>query len=219
MKSYPIIFSGPMVRALLDGRKVQTRRLAWKDGAQGCDHEYCPEHKPSPWQRRYERWLEGERPWLYVRETWGVWQRGDATPGGKPYDPYILHAATDSKPDDIPEWAIVEPFRWCPSIHMKKRDSRLSLQVTDMRRERLQDISEEDAKAEGIINGVEHPNIRDPGNWWSAGPGSTAFSVSPRPAFEDLWTSIHGPGSWQANPEIVCVSFEVHRQNIERITA
>lgn len=167
VKERPILFSGEMVRAILDGRKTQTRRvlkapvmddipyepleIQLQDGAaivRATSYErgltpgaiggfrlQCPYGKP------------GDR--LYVRETWGISHHGGATIKGTPHDPYVLYRATNSEPtgDELEnQW---EPFKWRPSIHMPRWASRILLEITDVRVERLQDISEEDARAEG----------------------------------------------------------------------
>lgn len=229
-KPYPVIFSAPMVRALLDGSKTQTRRVAWgepfavplvgfhpvkKEWWAGNVHngvqDFC---KPSPWLRRYERWLEGERPWLYVREKhWCV-----EIEGGGIGCPYLVFDEewTDGPGAKMPKPTIERPWlgppyfddedqeiRWGarPSIHMPRWASRFSLRITDMRRERLRDISEEDAGKEGAAD--LDKIMRQPAKFW----------------FRQLWEDIHGLNSWEANPEIIAVSFEVHQENIERIAA
>lgn len=143
----PLIFSGDMVRAILEGRKYQTRRL--------CKPQPEPTGDPDfPWkvQRRktrhmaptvesfvlaYDRYLEGDRIW--VRET----AFEGHTPAGKPW---IIYRADD--PGALPAGQ-----KWKPSIHMNRRLCRLELEcVRDCRIERLQAISEADAMAEGFTN-------------------------------------------------------------------
>lgn len=129
--------------------------------------EYCPYGKP------------GDRLW--VREARGVWQRGDAAPGGRPYDPQIIFKATDEPPifgdglGEILKVAEIETFKWRPSIHMPRRASRITLEVTDARVERVQDISEDDAKAEGVTLNLGEPGING----------------SYRMDFHQLWDSIN----------------------------
>lgn len=191
--AYPIIFSAPMVRAILDGRKTQTRRLAFD-----APHIFIQTGDELPesiiprslWYRRYEKFQAGERPWLWVKENFGL--IGRALSDGPPDESETtLYRATDTFPDHC--------IKWRPSIHMPRWASRLSLEVTDMRIERLQDISEEDARAEGIVMPYKAGNFeRD----------------LPIRKFRDLWNSIHGPDAWDQNPEIVAVSFEIHKVNI-----
>ena len=219
--SYPVIFSAPMVQALFDGRKTQTRRLAWSDASgqtfarhhrlvilDSAKGQGTASHlKPTPWKRRFDKFQAGERPWLWTKETFA--EVGTLDPG------YLVYRAT--YPEGLPAGCENVPpasgVRWTPSIHMPKRLSRLSLRVTDMRMERLQAISEEDARAEGI------EKVRTPHTGWrhyqerDGLPGLTSQS-----SFSTLWNSIHGAGAWAANPECIVTQFEVHRENIERIT-
>lgn len=206
MRDHPIIFSAPMVLALLAGRKTQTRRLAWRDplpvpddardywlargakvsGADDTDTRLA--WMPSPWQRV----KPGDRLW--VRENWkpvpasayrcseGVQQ----TPNpGDPDEAAVYGAGWDRSTGGAP---------WRPSIHMPRWASRLTLSVTDVRVQRLQEISEADAEAEGFVSiGVD-----DPGRW-----------------FANLWNSLHGPDAWAANPEVVALTFTVAQRNID----
>jgi len=164
MKERPILFSGPMVRAILEGRKTQTRRIvkpqplrdrgvmAFNDG----EHPQmrCPYGKP------------GDRLW--VRETW--------CPDVEPYT--FRYKADGDEPLE----------RWRPSIHIPRWASRITLEVVSVRVERLQNISEDDALAEGITL-VER-------------------GTSPVDQFNKLWESINGPGSWEANPWVWVVEFK-----------
>ena len=200
MPDRPILFSAPMVTALLSGRKFQTRRLAYR---QVVTYPGCPkswglgEHRgdgytylPTIWQKVEP----GDRLW--VREAWAPEHRCDATPGGRPYDPTILYRESDPEPT-TPQW---EPFRWRPSIHMFRCASRLTDIVTEVRLQRLQDISEEDARAEG----VERPILPH----WPAHPYGAAF--------RGLWNTLHKPGNrWEDNPEVCAISFEVQERNID----
>jgi len=149
----PIIFSGPMVQALLAGRKTMTRRLATS-----------PLRKCQP----------GDRLW--VRESFSS------------SDPGPVYRADHG--DEATGWG------WTPSIHMPRKHSRLTLIVNAVKFERLQDINGLDALAEGIT--------REEG-------------VSPWRTFLRLCNSLHGEGAWQANPEIVALSFTVIRSNIDAV--
>ena len=126
MSDHPIIFSGPMVRSLLDGRKTQTRRVL-KPQPQG--------EQPKNWTRANDkavRYAPGDR--LYVREAINK----VSTPGDVVYRADFEAGGNDGA-----------GLGWRPSIHMPRWASRLTLTVTDVRVQRLQDISEEDARAEG----------------------------------------------------------------------
>jgi hypothetical protein len=97
------------------------------------------------------------------------------------------------------------PHKWRSPIHMPRWASRLTLTVTATKIERLQQISEADARAEGF---QVRPQIsKDP----------EVHRDAARDWFEDLWISLHGLESWRLNPEVVCLSFEVHKVNIDKM--
>lgn len=201
MTDRPILFSGPMVRALLDDRKTQTRRML----------------KPQP-----DDILEGQIPRqlriaigdrLWVRETWQALSFGDYQPT-KSSQSEVRYAATDPCADLDAE---ARGYPWRPSIFMPRWASRLTLIVTDVRVERLQDCSEADAIAEGIQ--------RHHSGWM---PYSTAFyeadsitpanyHLDPRESYRSLWNKINGFGAWDANPWVAAYTFTVIKQNIDQI--
>lgn len=162
MTSHPLIFSGPMVRALLEGRKTMTRRLA-KRNKRGELVMPC---------------AVGDHRW--VKETFY---------DGRPN--YPLRYRADG------EW--MSP-RWKPSIFMPRALSRITLEVTAIRLERLQDISEDDAIAEGVTRVcAEYYTV----------PGVLEVPYpSARLAFAWLWQHIHGPGSWERNPQVWVITFK-----------
>jgi hypothetical protein len=131
MKERPILFSAPMVRAILDGRKTQTRRVIEPAWWRCLDPEDAEDLEEAIRQGPYQT---GTRLW--VRETWHTSADVLTASGPKP----IIHYRADA---DL-------PVRWCPSIHMPRWASRITLEVVSVRVERLQDISEEDAWAEGF---------------------------------------------------------------------
>lgn len=218
-----ILFSGHQVRAALDGRLSQARRLAYRL-CKKCDAMGCPEcyelgQFSTPWLKMHRR-FEAEnrkvrqddyRELLYVRETWGAWP---ALTGGVVRDTVEYQATCEPVANDA--------WRWHPSIHMPRWASRLTLEVTGTKLERLQDISEEDARAEGLLE-VELGGVGVmpspyfyfdcPVDGQYEGAGET-----PREAFEMLWNSLHGPDSWEANPECVALVFKVHRCNVDEVT-
>lgn len=221
MPDKPIIFSAPMVRALLDGRKTQTRRIpeiTWKDGANTSFTGWRPELVGSRhWQliggmgvgaNIKTAYAPGDR--LYVRENWQALSHGDYQPT-KAAPPYcdIRYAATDPLAD-LP--SDTRGYPWRPSIHMPRWASRITLTVTDVRVQRLQDISREDAIAEGVQR-VGGGALR----WekWSAAEGQSG--MSPEAAYALLWNSLHGPEAWDANPWVAAYSFSVARGNIDQI--
>ncbi|MGY2255082.1 hypothetical protein [Pseudomonas reactans] len=196
IKERPILFSAPMVRAILEGRKTVTRREVKKKAALDClaaefepaflalpgNSDLCPYGKP------------GDRLW--VRETWA--RVGNCDPG------YLTFGATypDCLPPELENIPSASEVRWKPSIHMFRRDSRILLEITDVRVERLQDITEEQAKAEGVRLYTDHAEL---GDWWHV-DGIETYSADPRKSFELLWSSVGG--DWQANPWVWAVEFK-----------
>lgn len=205
MKERPILFSAPMVRAILDGRKTQTRRYLTSDTNFTCA-------ELTKLKCRYG--VPGDRLW--VRETWcAVLPRKD---GGLEYNGARLVTPPDGESVELWYRADGElgPIsclfddgpRWRPSLHMPRWASRLTLEVTSVRVERLQDISEEDAKAEGVTPlasiGESQPILDTPrrGRTHGTHPHVLAFGV--------LWDTLNGkrPGcAWQDNPWVWAVSF------------
>lgn len=244
MSDHPILFSAPMVRALIDGRKTLTRRVlgkarvfatpdrpAWtlrgeelaralqnaSDFRRMEGNGWFWEADAFPWQApaTRTRWLahlgyaRGDRLW--VREQCATWGRGsDRAPVGYP----VAYAADDPEWEDIKHDAKVssgDEWKIRPSIHMPRWASRLTLTVTDVRVERLQDISEADAIAEGVE--------RDSDGWRDYLMPQTQCCATAKDSFRTLWGSINGPGAWEANPWVTVTSFETHCQNIGQMEA
>lgn len=246
MADHPIIFSAPMVRALLEGRKTQTRRLVTRrntlfDGrAAGWPnylHESAflwsgawvdpgpsPAGNPGPYlklpvlgvacdpsdpqertvHRLYPRIQPGDS--LYVREAFVTGFDIDDETGRPVGDRKVWYRATDaglSWYDPDTESTLDNP-PWRPSIHMPRWASRLTLTVTDVRVQRLQEISDEDAFAEGAMR------------WGADGPNAGCH-YAVRDDFARLWNSLHGPDAWDANPWVVALTFTVQRGNIDQI--
>ncbi len=192
MTDRPIIFSAPMVRALLDGRKTQTRRLAWRARA----HRVGQSPAPSPWQRVHP----GDRLW--VRETWCLGLDAPR-PDGKEF---AIYAAEYRNPGEQ-TWRAFKP--WRPSIHMPRWASRITLHVEAVRVERVQEISEADAAAEGA-----------PADWEPGVARALMQAIAPAAAFSPhatgfarLWNTLHGPGAWEGNPEVVVLQFRVVKED------
>jgi hypothetical protein len=210
MTDRPILFSGPMIRALLDDRKTQTRRLfkgieqmpngTWHifGGMIGVAEPDVPKHAPD-----YVRIQVGDRLW--VRETWQALSFGDYQPT-KSSQSEVRYAATDPCADLDAE---ARGYPWRPSIFMPRWASRLTLIVTDVRVERLQDVSEEDAKAEGIE--------QDSDGWRDYLMPHTQCCGNPIDSYRTLWDHINGAGAWDANPWVAAYSFSVIKQNIDQI--
>ena len=204
-KSHPILFSAPMVRAILEGRKTQTRRaikpqpngklLGVLQRDKGPKYWFAagPEDRSS---------IEISCPYgkagdhLWVRETW---QHSNDPVG--PYEPdCIVYYRADYLDD--PHGADGEKSKegkyrhWRPSIHMPRSASRITLRITGVRVERLIEISEDDAVAEGW----PHTDTN--------GVGVALRDAYPIGWYANLWEDINGKGSWEANPWVWVVSFE-----------
>lgn len=198
MKERPILFSAPMVRALLDGRKTQTRRLV-KRPFPSCSGDV----HPSP--ARYGEWFQmaegspsdafkcpygqpGDRLW--VRETWRPIGDAPLSECVGPGD--VMFAASVAQIDGL-------VFKFRPSIHMPRWASRITLEVTGVRVERLQDISDDDCCSEGVD-----------GPMCAALLGKSPLKMGhcERVAYAALWESINGAGSWAANPWVWVVEFK-----------
>ncbi|PZR85255.1 MAG: hypothetical protein DI537_31095 [Stutzerimonas stutzeri] len=200
----PILFSAPMVRALLAGRKSQTRRIAKfieaiddgefhihnaGGGLYGVSEADVPADAVD-----YAPISIGDRLW--VREAYsGPHRMGDIPPRHWRDDLPIWFWA-DGNPE-YGDWTKPKP-----GIHMPRWASRLTLTVTDVRVQRLGDISETDAKAEGVDPIVDH------------GVGTTALHTI---AFQQLWDRLHGEGATYANPWVAAYTFTVERRNIDAL--
>ncbi|MFU3865757.1 hypothetical protein ACM7G7_03885 [Pseudomonas aeruginosa] len=211
----PILFNDQMVRAILEGRKTVTRRVMkpqptpCKDGGH---HWPCNIHQS---MLHVERELQnGEGCWcglaeaacpygqpgdrLWVRETWGLQVRSYGGGAGE----FIVYRATN--PDAIycrSSEGREYPVKWKPSIHMHRHSSRILLEITAVRVERLQDISEEQALAEGVRSEpCDHARqaCSDIGCWGDTAKGAFGF----------LWEQLNGAGAWQANPWVWVIEFK-----------
>ena len=213
MADRPILFSAPMIRALLDGRKTQTRRVLTS---------YCEEppafvergiitalddrERPYRWPRTH---ATGGRLW--VREAHYLTDDGDQEAAVYVDDADEHRSAVLSMQADLhlsDAWAAPH-LKLRPSIHMPRWASRLTLYVTDVRVERLQDISEEDARAEGVEC--------DTDGWRDYQMPRTQCCADPASSYRTLWDSINGPGAWDANPWIAAYTFAVRAGNIDSL--
>jgi hypothetical protein len=212
-----IIFSAPMVRALLDGRKTQTRRLIQ------------PTTKPIQTGDILASWPTD----AFIRQ--GARFRPPYTPGDRLYvreNFYQFGGPVAYAADGAPAF----PRKMTPCIHMPRWASRLWLAVTDVRVQRLQDIAEAEAIAEGVVwqepseedlqwaaeQAVEYGTSADLDGVWlvpgtDGGDGRQIWGCTPQQAYQFLWNSLHTePGTrWQDNPWIVAVSFDVNNGNID----
>lgn len=250
MRKLPIPFSDPMVRAILEGRKTQTRRIldpqpfadGYYDGKVFCDWVPSLAFNQPAYARfsadavgggavRTEaitpRYAVGDLLW--VRETYfqyGHWARVPhrLTRGGKQkwgfvpshpaisfemFGPYIK--AMDRTNPTTPAWH-KRLGRFMP-----RAASRITLRVTGVRVERLREINHIDARAEGIF--ARSATGDDPtSSQWTWQKDSWRYDT-PREAFQALWESINGPGSWDANPWVAAYSFEPILQNVDKVKA
>lgn len=231
MKERPILFNAEMVRAILDGRKVVTRRIM-KPQPVGVSGKEWPDEDRWGWPFSAGRTMvdmrevasccpygvPGDRLW--VRETW---RYGDWTEDGMPWIDYCAdghralceHVAEDWTERVSAAWAeLSDPAstridgkasdrRWRPSIFMPRWASRITLEVTAVRVERLQEIAEDDARAEGVDR-------------YAASCDHARFSCDEidclgqtyRASFAGLWDSINGDhASWASNPWVWVVEF------------
>jgi hypothetical protein len=208
-KERPILFSAPMIRAILDGRKSQTRRavkpqpeLAQLLTASGWSAWHNERGRPL----RYPYGQPGDRLW--AREAW-CGREGHALHGCT--GTYFYRADGEHQQGkQVGFTYMLRERRWRPSIYMPRWASRITLEVTGVRVERLQAISEADAIAEGIRLQPFHPDDGWPlsqGFTWREEDGRCALFPSACDAYRDLWESINGPGSWDANPFVWVVEF------------
>lgn len=230
MADRPILFSGPMVRAILDGRKTQTRRVV-KDvpdmPAPDCHPSHTPKH-PAPYLdaycgeqktsanprgmgRNWHWWQVDDRPGvvafrlpyapgdrLWVRESWNMsglgWNRPQAGLGK------LHYRATDEG-----QWKNYWGA-WRPSIHMPRWASRLTLTVTDVRVQRVQEISSADAIAEGCAAYANSTSI-------------DCDTPDPRDDFRTLWDNLNAKRGfgWDANPWVCAITFTSRQCNIDKL--
>lgn len=178
MRERPILFSGPMVRAILAGTKTQTRRVV---KPQPAGEWASPGRSSCPYGRPGDR--------LWVRETFGHFERSE---GFKPGCAVFYRADGNCLK--------LEP--WRPSIHMPRWACRLVLEISAIRMERLQAISEADAIAEGASF---HDGLGVGHSGWRHDFGDVHATA--RDAFARLWRDLNGPDSWSANPWVWVVEF------------
>lgn len=200
-KERPILFKGEMVRAILAGTKTQTRRivkpqdidvsdgvpflLPYASGVPEPVQVVCPQGNP------------GDRLW--VKETHAYFDADRENAG-------VVYRESDNGRT----WeAEDEGWKWKPSLFMPRKWSRITLEVVSVRVERLNDISEEDAKAEGAeeLSLESQESINDT----RYGPGLTDNGYYPEVSYvegyQSLWESINGHGSWAANPFVWVIEF------------
>jgi hypothetical protein len=231
MKERPVIFNGEMIRALLDGRKTQTRRIIANVSADNCiplqkqtktkDGIYthvmdAPQYGLCPFGQVGDR--------LWVRETFAMLANEDGcaidwdenlVKGGGPEAARIYRASCEQKAGNYGLWSIPDiadwkphtwnvqyEGSWVPSIHMPRWASRILLEITAVRVEHLKDISQSDAMAEG--GPPSHPSI-------DAVSRDYGFPDFSRSWFAQTWQHIYGEESWSTNPWLWVIEFKVVR--------
>jgi len=195
VKERPILFSADMVRAILDGRKTQTRRVVKGDPNlvrwmpiqinrnQGWENEHgnpinCPYGQG------------GDRLW--VKETWATTEQS----GVHKSDAEIIYRATD------PDWETIEGWCWKPCIFMPRWASRIDLEITSIHVERLQDITEMDAIAEGMM--------------FERYDGNTYDELPAKEKLADYWDSLNAKSGypWESNPWVWVIEFKVIKPEV-----
>lgn len=218
MTERPILFSGPMVRALLDGRKTQTRRVIKPQPVLSGDWAEWPHPKrgfgtyscqfASSVVEAGDRLPYAPADRLWVKETWrGALSFDHLKPADLPVGAVQWEADGSKHFDDFAAGKLR------PSIFMPRWASRITLMVTDVRVQRIQDITEEDAKAEGASQSPM-PELDEP-----LSSGGKLYQPNHRDGFRTLWDSLNADRgfSWYANPWVVAIAFTVHQQNIDRM--
>lgn len=200
MKERPILFSAPMVRALRTCEKSQTRRVV----------------KPQPSQSSDTAFVGEDGIWRFSHPTLRGPVSHDADdvrcPYGQPGDRlWVREAFFDAT--KLNERRVIyradgdqSRFGFTPSIHMPRWASRITLEITGVRVERLQDISEADAIAEGI---EPFTDFQPTGHWKRYRDGGlNSYVDNPIASYASLWTEINGAGSWEMNPWVWVIDFQ-----------
>ncbi len=195
MRERPILFSAPMVRAILDGRKSQTRRICkgQRELSSAADFRFdeCPYGQP------------GDRLW--VKEAYRLCAEADQVKARDTDSAYRVWREADQ-----PHQPGAGKLR--PSIFMPRWASRITLEITGVRVERLQAMSSSEAEAEGVFRvdiGSGYPPKfgANAFTWADAVEQQAECHGDPRLAYRDLWEQINGTGAWNANPWVWVVEF------------
>lgn len=234
MTERPILFSGREVRAVLSGQKAQARRIVKPQPAHSCRYEmngagdkalhladgprggashvrktlYVPVKATSA-DHRLPCPFGAPGDHLWCRETFALEHLGeDGERVVWKADRAALWLSDGEKPHYLE--SDYKPARWTPAVQMPRRLSRIMLEVTGVRVQRLQDISEEDAKAEGLK--VTGPTVNQAGEVIDDRPGYLGYGSlwhDPRRAFEAIWDSINGKSApWSSNPWVWVLEFK-----------
>ncbi len=197
MKFIPILFSTPMVQAIIDGRKTMTRRIS-KINNNSLEWQAAFFRAEQSQQIEYCRYQVGDVLW--VRETWQhVVEHSDCD-----YEGYVYRADKNSS-----EWELSnDEWKWKPSLHMPKSAARIFLEVTNIKADRLQEITTNDAIAEGILPEPTGDNLYNNYLYRFGAKDNGYHWIGAKYSFESLWQSINGKESWDENPFVWCISFK-----------
>jgi hypothetical protein len=227
MTDYPMIYSAPMIRALRAGIKTQTRRIISPGNSLFNGGRWSALHKQQEWD--WDRaWVDGGpspmgNPGPYLKLPW---KAGDDDFAGSVHRIYPVIQPGDriwvkeaaawvsrcgwryrADNDDLSEQREQgEVGRWRSPIHMPRSASRITLTVTEVRPQRVSEISEDDAKAEGVRPAFSYPGWDD-----------VSSVPKYRWGFHEIWSTIHGPDAWARNDWVWAYSFSVHHGNIDSI--
>jgi hypothetical protein len=212
VKERPILFSAPMVRALLDGTKAQTRRVV--KPVRGYEHNnVCrPDMAAEPW----DVWWHGKYETVGVMQACPYGQPGDRLWVRETHRPIFGQTCglicVDYQADPRERWErlgdapdCLIKLKWRPSIHMRREYSRILLEIVSVHVERLQDISGADAKAEGV---TPRPVRQITVFGASAAERADIHRRAAVDPYRELWQQINGAGSWDANPWVWVVEFK-----------
>lgn len=216
MKQIPMLFSQPMIRAILAGKKTQTRRL--------LKRPHWGQEQGWPEKIMNEQGLDGRLFWyasqtgclaelqspqpndlIWAREAYRFHSIADLTAPRYMQPECAIQYETDGqRKGNLQENGGFVAGRLRPGIHMPKAFSRITLHVRDVKVEQLHQISREDCVSEGCPGWVAHDQ---------------QDGLMPEEEFEDLWKTIHGAKSWNDNPWVVATSFELIRQNVLQVAS
>lgn len=236
MKERPLLFSAPMIQAILAGNKTQTRRIVKPDGVNAIEYMAGSNDDQTEFEflgLRYGPWIDDANKeqapeWLvycseypeegiipigqgygvagdqiWVKETWQAaigWDRTKPSEIDKHAPIFFPADGSELHVDAWDDWETRAYGKLRPSIFMPRWASRIQLEITCIRIERLQDCSEADAVAEGIkVDECGHAIRKIDDVAWGSAKG----------AYAELWESINGPGSWAANPWVWVLEFRV----------